>query len=143
MVSKHNGPLVPLLSVPNGRDGCKTQSGQYSLPGIPPSLPCFLLPSFPHTAPLRFACREDQPHSLISIAGLRNTGPVVDMLVSYPTGADKLLASLSVQSEASQPASQPASLCSSQAAEYKTVLLDMRPSVLSSSEAMMLELTWE
>lgn len=40
--------------------------------------------------------------SLISISGLRNTGLVVDMLASYPTGADKLLASLCVQSEDSQ-----------------------------------------
>lgn len=50
--------------------------------------------------------RNDQPRSLISIAGLRNTGPVVDTLASYPTGADKLLASLSVQSEDSQPGSR-------------------------------------
>lgn len=47
-----------------------------------------------------------QPCSLISIALLWNTGPVVDMLASYPTGPDKLLASLSERSEDSQPGAQ-------------------------------------
>lgn len=53
-------PLVPLLSVPNDRDCCKTQCELHSLherhPRIPPSLHCFLLPSFPPTTP-PLACR--------------------------------------------------------------------------------------
>lgn len=69
----------------------------------PLSLASFCPPSFPLLPPLP-AEWPDQPHSLISIAGLRNTGPVVDMLASYPTGADKLLASLAVHSEESQQA---------------------------------------
>lgn len=71
-----------------------------------PLLPFALLSS--NHSPLLPAVwqQNDQPHSLISIAGLRNTGPVVDTLASYLTGADKLLASFSVQSEDSQPGSR-------------------------------------
>ncbi|CAB1459559.1 unnamed protein product [Pleuronectes platessa] len=63
-----------------------------------------------------------QPRSLISIAGLRNTGPVVDMLTSYPTGADKLLASLSLCRV--RTASQRGSKILDCAAGHGTICLD-------------------
>lgn len=63
--------------------------------------------------------------SLISIAVLRNTGTVVDTLASNPTGADKLLASLSEQSDDSQPES----LVQPGQQKSRRWLLDMRPSV--------------
>lgn len=63
---------------------------------------CFLVTS---STPLLLPAEWlHQTCSLISIAVLWNTGPVVDTLASYPTGADKLLARLSVQSEDGQPA---------------------------------------
>lgn len=96
------------FNAPNICDCCKTASvPPRERPRVTthtPLLPFALLPS--HCSPPCLQSGPYQPRSLISIAGLWNTGPVVDMLTSYPTGADKLLASLSVQSEDSQPARQ-------------------------------------
>lgn len=130
-------PPVLLLSASSDCDCCKTQlelhSPSYWVPGIQPTLQCFL--SHPPSS-----CLQSGRITLIFIAGQRNTGFVVDMLASYPTGADKLLASLSVQSEDIQAASesvQPSSKTLNWATGRKTICRHQ----LCLSE--MLEEMWE
>lgn len=117
-------PPVLLLSAWSDCGCCKTQPELHSLlywvPGRQPTLHCFLS----HPLPPRL---QSGRITLIFIAGQRNTGPVVDVLASYPTGADKLLASLSVQSEDIQAANesvQPNSRTLNWAAGWETICRD-------------------